>query len=473
MATLKLSELCLSIKKCINHFYDGVYSIVAETMDVKIPPSGGHCYMELVEKDDNGKTMVAKMRASLWANDARKELPKFLKTTGFSFRSGLKVLVKAKLSYHEVYGFSLIILAIDGTYTLGDIAKRRQELILRLKQEGIFDLNRRLVLPEPVLHIAVVSSKTAAGWGDFQDHLIHNPHQFPFYCQLFPALMQGERAPESIINALDSIRHSHQSFDIVVIIRGGGSESNLQDLETYELAKAVATFPIPIVTGIGHHKDENVLDLVAYANFKTPTAVAEFLINLRVDLLDEVERLEEKLFLLLAEGQQQRNQALTQIALRLPSLLANKLRKEEQRIEGVQDLFRNVVMRYLQTQTAFLSQCTTLLFPTLHFKLSLSNREVTSLQQEFVKGLRSNLQNQWNEVKAIDQLLSLLHPHKILQRGFGIVRYKGKAVKSISSLPLGERIELVIADGVAQAKVETTRKGIPYKKDSIQNESPV
>lgn len=471
MASIKLSELCLSIKKCINHFYDGVYSIVAETMDVKIPTDGGHCYMELVEKDNEGKTMVAKMRASLWAYDARRELPKFLKTTGFSFRSGLKVLVKAKLTYHEVYGFSLVILAIDGTYTLGDIAKRRQELILRLKQEGIFDLNRRLVLPEPVLHIAVVSSKTAAGWGDFQDHLILNPHQFPFNCQLFPALMQGKGAPESIINALDRIRHCDQSFDIVVIIRGGGAESNLQDLETYELAKAVATFPIPIVTGIGHHKDENVLDLVAYAHFKTPTAVAEFLVNLRVALLDEVERLQEKLFLLLAEGQQQRKQALTQIALRLPSLLAYKLRKEEQRIEGVQDLFRNVVMRHLQSQTAYLSQYTTLLFPTLHFKLSLYEREVSSIQQEFVKGLRSNLQNQWNEVKNIDQLLSLLHPHKILQRGFGIVRYKGKAVKSITSLPLGEQIELVIADGVAQAKVETTRKVDPYKKDSKQRES--
>ena len=423
-------------------------------MDVKIPPSGGHCYMELVEKDESGKTTVARMQASMWVNDARRELPKFQRTTGVPFATGLKVLVKAKLIYHEVYGLSLNIIAIDGTYTLGDIAKKRQELINRLKQEGIYDLNRGLNLPQPVYNIAVISSQTAAGWGDFQDQLLHNPNGFPFRCQLFTALMQGEKAPESIISALDEIKSTASHFDIVVIIRGGGAQSHLQDLETYDLARAVATFPIPVITGIGHHKDENVLDEVAFAHFKTPTAVAEYLVALRVALLDAVEKLQEKLFLLLQEEYQRSQQLLTNLALRMPALLSSKIGDEKQNLEHLKGYFRQVLMHSIQTHSKTLNESTTLLFPSIRYKLMHYREQLNSQQVLLQQLVRGNLSNQWTELKNTEKLVTLLHPKKTLQRGFSIVKSKGKAVKSVNSLLNGEKVELIFADGTVQAEVK-------------------
>ena len=266
--------------------------------------------------------------------------------------------------------------------------------------------------------------------------------------------MQGEKAPESIISALDEIKSTASHFDIVVIIRGGGAQSHLQDLETYDLARAVATFPIPVITGIGHHKDENVLDEVAFAHFKTPTAVAEYLVALRVALLDAVEKLQEKLFLLLQEEYQRSQQLLTNLALRMPALLSSKIGDEKQNLEHLKGYFRQVLMHSIQTHSKTLNESTTLLFPSIRYKLMHYREQLNSQQVLLQQLVRGNLSNQWTELKNTEKLVTLLHPKKTLQRGFSIVKSKGKAVKSVNSLLNGEKVELILADGTVQAEVK-------------------
>lgn len=459
MATIKLSELCSSIKNCISHFYNKTYTIVAETMDVKIPLGVGHCYMELVEKDEEGKAIVAKMRASMWYNDAKRELPKFQQITGFPFKSGLKILVTATLSYHEVYGMGLNIQTIDATYTLGDIAKKRQELILRLKKEGIFTLNKSLSLPQPIAKVAVISSQTAAGWGDFQDHLLHNQYQFPFYCQLFPAIMQGDKASESIIQALERVRNSTFAFDVVVIIRGGGAESHLQELETYPLAKIVATFPLPILTGIGHHKDENILDLIAFASFKTPTAVADFLVGKRLELLSEIETLQERLALLIQERQSYRQQQLTHFALKLPAVLTQRMHREKQHIDAFQEWLQTSCITSLHRQQLSLGKYSSSLAPSIQMQLHSYQEQTNILQLQIANTCKNLISTFDKELQNTETILRLLSPQKTLQRGFSIIRCDGKAVRNLQSLPKGTTIELITAQEKARATLQEVREG--------------
>lgn len=276
--SLSLVELNMLVRRSVRACLPDEYWVQAELSDVRSNYSG-HCYLEFVQKDSKSNALVAKARGIIWNNVYSRLKPFFERETGQLFVSGIKVLVKVTVDFHELYGYSLTVVDIDPTYTLGDMARRRKEIISRLESEGILTLNKELELPVLAQRIAVISSATAAGYGDFCNQLEHNPYGFVFYPHLFQAVMQGDKVELSIIAALEKIYQTQEKWDVVVIIRGGGATSDLSGFDTYNLAAHCAQFPLPVLTGIGHERDDTVLDVVSHTRVKTPTAAAEFLIN--------------------------------------------------------------------------------------------------------------------------------------------------------------------------------------------------
>ncbi len=271
----KLSEVCSIVEDVITMETE-TYWVQAEIASISV--RGGHCYLDLVEKSVSG--IVAKMRATIWANVYALLRPYFHEETGTDLQVGMQVLVEATVDFHAVYGLSLNITNIDPTYTIGDLAKQRQETIAKLLAEGVMDMNKSLALPTIVRRIAVISSESAAGYGDFRRQLEDGGYRFE--TTLFPAIMQGEHAPKSIIAALDTIANQEEEWDAVVIIRGGGATTDLTCFDDYNLCNHCAQFPLPIITGIGHTKDVSVLDMVSFAPLKTPTAVAQYFVDGRL-----------------------------------------------------------------------------------------------------------------------------------------------------------------------------------------------
>ena len=295
MQAISLYELNHLVKELIDGSFTDTYWVTAELSEVRVA-GRGHCYMELVEQGDQGAAPRAKARAIVYANLYPLLKITFEEATGQILRAGLKVQLEVEISFHEAYGYSLIVRDIDPAYTLGSLAQRRREILHQLEQEGVLEMNKALVLPRPLQRIAVISSATAAGYGDFCQQLDRNFQGYAFCHQLFPAIMQGESAASSIIHALDSIAAEQDRWDAVVIIRGGGAVSDLAGFEDYELAANCAQFPLPVIVGIGHDRDTTVLDFVAHTSQKTPTAVAAFLID-RMDaearMLSNYERISQ------------------------------------------------------------------------------------------------------------------------------------------------------------------------------------
>ena len=275
---LTLYSLNNLVRNAISDALPARYWITGELSEVR-ETAVGHCYIELVQRDEETQETVAKARGTVWARIYSLLRPYFLEQTGQPFAAGLKVLLQVTVSFHELYGYTLDVCDIEPAYTIGDIARRRQLIIKRLTDEGVIGLNKELDFPLLPQRIAVISSATAAGYGDFCDQLMNNRYGFVFYSRLFPAPMQGNGAEEGIIAALDSIAQEIDNWDVVVIIRGGGATSELGCFDTYDLANNCAQFPLPIITGIGHLRDESILDIVAHTSAKTPTAVAELLIH--------------------------------------------------------------------------------------------------------------------------------------------------------------------------------------------------
>lgn len=275
---LSLYSLNSLVRSAISDALPLRYWVTGELSEVRETPVG-HCYIELVQHDEETQEIVAKARGTIWSRTYSLLRPYFLEETGQPFATGLKVLLQVSVNFHELYGFTLDVCDIEPAYTIGDIARQRQLIIKRLTDEGVIGLNKELDFPLLPQRVAVISSATAAGYGDFCDQLLNNRYGFVFYPRLFPAPMQGNGAEQGVIAALDTIAGDIDNWDVVVIIRGGGATSELGCFDTYDLANNCAQFPLPIITGIGHLRDESILDIVAHTSAKTPTAAAEFLIH--------------------------------------------------------------------------------------------------------------------------------------------------------------------------------------------------
>lgn len=335
MQTYSLKELCEWIQDVMESDLPDRYWVRAEIASMSVR---GHCYMELIEKADNGM-LAAKVRATCWSNMYGLLSAYFTQETGESLHVGLQVLLEVSVEFHSVYGLSLNVWNIDPTYTIGDLAKQRQATINKLQLDGVMELQQALELPSLVRRIAVVSSSEAAGYGDFCDQLKNNRFGFDFQVQLYSAVMQGDTASRSIINALSAIAGQEEEWDVVVIIRGGGASTDLSCFDDYELASHCAQFPLPIVAGVGHTRDVSVVDMVVYSSVKTPTAAAEWLID-RVAV--QVERVGE-LQLRLQKAVQGKIARERNRAMVMEQRMINAVRRMVVREEGKLNLWRKTI----------------------------------------------------------------------------------------------------------------------------------
>ena len=429
---LSLTQLNRLVKTALDEALPGTYWVRAETSEVRVNATSGHCYLEFVEKDETTGQLVAKSRGTIWARNFAVLRTYFEQETGQTFISGLKVLVNVSVEYHELYGLSLTVHDIDPSYTLGDMARKRMEVIRRLQEEGVFDLNKELTLAILPQRIAVISSPTAAGYEDFVNQLIHNDYGFPFYVKLFPALMQGEKTEESVIAALDRIYAHRELFDVVVLIRGGGSAADLSSFDSYTLAANCAQFPLPIITGIGHERDDSVVDNVAHTRMKTPTAVAAFLINRMAEqlaLLDELRR---------TVCEATRNQLTVKkttwqiLATRFPVFVTGHL--ERHRAD-------------LHTLAARLSSV-----PQL---LEKHTEQLELVPVHIRKAADAMLTRHTHELALSEQHIKLASPDHILKRGYTLTLKDGKIVKHAADLSAGDEISVRFTDGERKGKILT------------------
>lgn len=333
-----LRQLNLMVRDAIEMQLPDEYWVEAELSECR--ERGGHCYMELIEKDEQTNTPIARASAKCWRQTWQMVQPHFEHVTGQPLHAGLKVLLRVYAQFHETFGFSWIVTDIDPTYTIGDMARRRQEIIRQLKEEGVFDLQRELHIPMFAQHIAVISAAGAAGYGDFVHQLEDNDYGFKFDVQLFPAIMQGEQVEQSIIAALNKIYEANalvgaptDRFDCVVIIRGGGATADLSGFDTLALAENVAQFPLPIITGIGHDRDESILDMVSNTRVKTPTAAAALLIDNLLQVLTRIDSAQQRITTAISQRFANQKERLSSMQTIIPVLAQRILSNAKHRLE--------------------------------------------------------------------------------------------------------------------------------------------
>ncbi|MBQ8656675.1 MAG: exodeoxyribonuclease VII large subunit [Prevotella sp.] len=417
LQALTLRQLNLMVRDAIASCLPDEYWVQAELSECR--EHGGHCYMELIERDEQSHTPVARASAKCWRQTWQMLRPHFERATGQPLHAGLKVLVKVYAQFHEAYGFSWIVTDIDPTFTIGDQARRRQEIIKQLKDEGVFDLQRELQLPLFCQRIAVISAAGAAGYGDFCRQLEDNEHGFRFNVTLFPAIMQGEQVEQSVIAALNEIFKSYEfygangpykPYDCVVIIRGGGAAADLSGFDTLALAENVAQFPLPIITGIGHDRDESILDMVSCIRVKTPTAAAALLID---HLAETLHRIEES----------QR---------RITMSITTKISNHKSQISNLSTLIPTLAMR----------------------SVTNGRHRIELLESRLPVAVERRMTDQKHRLERIGLQLQGFDPQLLLARGYSITLHNGRAVRDPQQLKAGDEIETRVEKGSFKSTVK-------------------
>ena len=469
---LKLSELNELIKDALLEAFPGTVWVIAEVSELKENRSG-HCYLELVEKE--GNEIVARSRATIWSYTYRMLKPYFETTTGRLFTQGIKVLVQASVEYHPAYGLSLNIKDIDPTYTVGDMALQRKEIIDRLQKEGVFDMNRELELPLVPQKIAVISSATAAGYQDFMNQLESNEYGFVFYTRLFEAFMQGAEAVPSIIRALERIFQYEDFFDAVVIIRGGGATADLSSFDNYELAINITQFPLPVITGIGHEKDDTIIDLVAHTRLKTPTAVAEFLINgmeryyehltdlengivqitreMIEDQSNRLERMTEKLEYSVSGFIREKQNDLTSTGNQFQRKIGDFSYRKRSELGRVKHQLKNgISIWFVQTRNET-ARVHRVLKRVVGENVLRKEAQLSHYQDLLYAASRKRMLKEGDRLRMNENTVRLLNPENVLKRGFTLTLKDGKIVKSVKQLHPGEELETRFSDGKVKSKI--------------------
>ncbi|MGC3977301.1 MAG: exodeoxyribonuclease VII large subunit [Paludibacteraceae bacterium] len=405
MDSITLFELTNQIQSTIRHRFGFPVWIRAEISECR--ENNGHCYLEFIEKEENSDAIIAKSRATIWANTYRMMKPYFEGTTGQSLRTGMNVLVAVMVDFSSQYGFNLVVRDIDPAFTIGEMAARRMEIIRQLEADGIMDMNKQVLFPVLAQRIAIISSPTSAGYDDFCNQLY--AYSYTFYTKLFSAVMQGEQAEQSIINALEKVYEHAALFDVVLIIRGGGATTDLSCFDSYNLALNCAQFPLPIVTGIGHTRDVSILDMVAHTSVKTPTAAAEFLINKMVEqeqlIVGVVEQIQN-----IVEGRAEReNQKLNLLRYKIRQAVKTNSIKRNYELEKQRNLLHNLAKRWVNRQE--------------------------------------------NRLQILVNKLDVHSPFYLLKHGYTITQINGKRVTSVSDVSLGDEVKTYVNDGYFESRV--------------------
>lgn len=424
--SVSLSKLLNHVQSVIRINFDSPVWVRAEISDLRI--NNGHCYLELIEKDDEKDSIIAKSRANIWANQFRIIQDYFEQITSHKLKTGIKVLVMVSVEYHPVYGIGLNIKDIDPNFTLGELAARKQQILKQLEKDGVIDMNKNLILPTVPNKIAVISSATAAGYEDFCNQLHQNEDGFVFYHKLFPAIMQGDLAEASIITALEKIYNHLDLFDLVVIIRGGGASTDLSCFDSYQLALNCAQFPLPIISGIGHQRDFSVVDRVAFVSVKTPTAVAEYLIA----------RIEEAFLSATGKWEKIKDKATQKIQIEKQSLNEKRWR------------LRQSILNKTIRKSKLLDQLHYRIKSSLHknkHQNEIQFRKLDQVKSRLEHTFRFLIQNEKNKLSIIEKNIDSHSPQFLLQHGYTITTIGGKKISSSKSLKSGDEIRTWLHDG--------------------------
>lgn len=471
---LTLSELNGQVKKALTDHFTAPLWVMGEISELNVNYSG-HCYLTLVEKDDSDDRIVAQARATIWSYTFRMLKPFFETTTGQPLAEGIKVLLQVSVEFHELYGYSLNVRNIDPAYSLGDLARRRREIILRLEQEGVLTMNKELDLPLAPQKIAVISSPTAAGYQDFMDQLAGNNRGFRFYTRLFPAVMQGREAERSIVEALESIYPWEDFFDAVVIIRGGGSQVDLSCFDNYNVAYHVTQFPLPVFTGIGHERDDSIVDMVAHTRLKTPTAVAEFVINGLASFEDRLNNAEQAIVNAVADKLEEENERLEELAgdiMQLARAMLENRKKElmeiawtfrqetrlhlknrEHALESLMQRAEFISDRYFFKRRRELSRPVEMLENRLAGFMKAKELQLAGIMTELGKNCLFMLQKEKHRLDLYANKADLHDPAAILKKGYSITTSGGRLVRDGSMLNPGDEVKTRFYKGAISGKV--------------------
>ncbi len=450
--TYTLSELQHEIKESISEQFPFAVWIVAE-INTLTRHKSGHCYMELVQKSKTSNSIIAQARATVWANKFSFISAYFESETDSELAAGMNVMLQVTITYHEVYGLSLNVIGINPTYTIGDMERAKKEIIARLINEGVFDMNKTQSFPAVVQNIAVISSSTAAGYGDFVNHLETNTYGYHINITLFEAAMQGEQTETSILDALNRIGEEYENYDAVAIIRGGGSKNDLSWFDNYNIAYMVTQFPLPVISGIGHERDESIVDMVAHTRMKTPTAVANFIIDYNAQFEEQVDSTSSEIFDIAKDFLMSSEMYLNNMTMSIMKI-RTLLSKHTERCDRIMSEIRtglNVRMKEEEMKLNMIGN-----------KLETSPKRLISDQESHLNGIKElisrttkhRIEKANEKLGFLEHRLTLNDPRTILKRGYSITRINGKVVTNDLETNDGDIMETLLYDGMVTSVVK-------------------
>ncbi len=451
-----LSEIQKLIKQSLEDKLHSFYWVSAEISELKINHSG-HCYLELVEKNKQ-EDIRSRARAIIWSGKARLLLPYFENIAGQPLSEDIKVMIRVKIDYHEIYGLSLVINDIDPAYTVGEIAVKRKQIIKKLESEGVIDLNRELSMPLLPANIAVISSEQAAGYEDFIDELLGNEHGYSYNIKLFSAVMQGKETEASVIKSINKIFEEISDFNIVVIVRGGGSQSDLSWFDNYNIAYLITQMPIPVLTGIGHEKDLSVTDIVAHRSFKTPTAVADYIINHSLKTEEYLSVIRESIISLSRELVKMKRLAINRISIDMSPSVRSELKQKHSLLNRSGLRLSGNTRSYLSDKSSGLETIKTNIKKRSSESIQNRNRHINNLNNSIIPACSRFTKQKHAILDNLSRSINYLSPSRVLERGYSITLFNDKAVKSTDGLKAGSRIKTILNKGSIDSEIFDLKK---------------
>ncbi len=430
------------------------YWIVGEITEIRLSQNG-HCFLRLVEKDKD--KIVAQVDAVVWSDRYQELANRFKQYTFIPLKQGLKILFYAKIKFHEVFGLKLDIVDIDPVYSLGEMAQMKRKIINQLESEGIINLNKNLVFPLVPQRIAVISSPFAAGYDDFSKHLQNNPYGYKFTIKLFEAVMQGEDAEISILTQLDKIEKEKDNFDVVVVTRGGGSQIDLSCFDNYKIAKKIAMCQLPVLTGIGHEKDETIVDIVAHKKLKTPTAVADFLIHSMKSFEEKIDYFQKNICSFANKILDHEDQKLSLFAQLLKTSPKSKVERENNRLDNIVMTIKMHIQHVFEKQLFILKNISEPLKTFPYIKIQSEYSKLDKIIDSIKVSVSYSLKNEKNRLDKFNQIMAFADPVNVLKRGYSITYHKGKVIKDICGLRKYDVIYTRLYKGNIESRIESIK----------------